>query len=175
MLSREVLHRSHRRALVRLAVFSLLAGALVGPMFLFGARTATAPVREVVIVHRQAPPPATVATTACAPAAVRSTVSRSAADAWLTDSASFVKSARVVPALIDGQPHGFKLYAIQPGTALAAVGFNNGDTVTRIDGVDVTSFERVVEVLARWRNGAPTAVIDLMRRGCPVALTVTLV
>lgn len=174
MLSREVIQRSHGRALLRMALFSVIAGALVGPMFIVGVRMATAPLAQVIVVRRDSPP--APPPPECAAASVRSTVARAAADAWLADAAGLARSARIVPSLVNGQPHGFKLYAIRSGSPLAAVGLVNGDTVTHIDGVELTSLDRALAVAAGWQTSGPrTAVVDLVRRGCPVTLTVTVV
>ncbi|HUS66123.1 MAG TPA: PDZ domain-containing protein [Kofleriaceae bacterium] len=173
MLSREVIERPRTRALLRLAVYSLLAGALAGPMFLVGMRAAaTVPLAEVIVVRQAAPPAPPLS---CAAPTVRSTVARAAADAWLHDTAGLARSARIVPTLVDGRPQGFKLYAIKPGSAPAAIGLHNGDTITRVNGIELTSIDRAADVLATWSPATPTATIDLVRRGCPMTLTVTVV
>lgn len=178
MLSREVIERPRTRALLRLAVYSLLAGALAGPMFLVGMRAAaTVPLAQVIVVRAAAPPAPAVAAPAlsCSTPTVRSTVARAAADAWLHDTAGLARSARIVPTLVDGRPQGFKLYAIRPGSPPAAIGLHNGDTITRVNGIELTSFDRAADVLATWSSATPTATIDLVRRGCPMTLTVTVV
>lgn len=176
MLNREVMKRSHRRGLVKLALLSILAGSLVGPMFLLGQRVASfGAVSKVIVVRRFQPPPTAPAQApGCSPALVRSTVARAAADAWFRATDALARGARIVPSLVNGQPQGFKLYAIRPESPLAAVGFLNGDTVVRIDGVDLTSLDRALAAVART-PGAGSTVVDLVRRGCPVTLAVTLV
>src|SRR5262245_13891503 len=85
------------------------------------------------------------------------------------------KSARVVPAVKDGKPDGFKLYAIRPGSILARLGFANGDTVLTINGVSTVD-EDYDKVVAAYKKAAAAKVVtfDLRRRGQPLTLTITI-
>ena len=49
------------------------------------------------------------------------------------------QSARVVPTLRDGKLIGVKLYAIRPGSPLAAIGLENGDTLRAINDIPLTT------------------------------------
>jgi general secretion pathway protein C len=44
------------------------------------------------------------------------------------------KGARVVPAVKNGKPDGFKLYAIRPSSVYSKLGLTNGDTIQSING-----------------------------------------
>jgi hypothetical protein len=57
----------------------------------------------------------------------------------LANPMAVAKGARVVPAIKDGKPDGFKLYAIRPTSIYAKVGFQNGDTLQRVNGMELTS------------------------------------
>lgn len=52
---------------------------------------------------------------------------------------AFMKGARIVPAIKDGKPLGFKLYAIRPGSPYALLGLANGDTITSVNGQPITT------------------------------------
>ena len=84
------------------------------------------------------------------------------------------KLARVVPAMKDGKPQGFKLYAVRPGSFYARLGLANGDTITAINGFDLTSAEKGLEVYTKLRN-ATALELDLIRRGKPGKLQITII
>jgi len=85
--------------------------------------------------------------------------------------ASVAGSARVVPTLTDGVPAGIKLYAIRPGSLLATIGLENGDTVRAINDVPVTSPDAALEVYRPLR--APDHFdLDVLRRGEEVRIVV---
>jgi type II secretory pathway component PulC len=64
---------------------------------------------------------------------------RALLDRMLANPMAATKGARVSPATKNGVAVGFKLYAIRPRTVWARLGFSNGDTVRRINGMDVSS------------------------------------
>jgi general secretion pathway protein C len=79
------------------------------------------------------------------------------------------REARVVAAIKDGAPAGFKLYAIRPGSLLDALGFQNGDRVHTVAGVTMTSMDSARHVPPVVR-AAERLTIELERRGREVAL-----
>ena len=76
-------------------------------------------------------------------------------------------SCRIVPVLRDSRPHGFKVYAFRPNSLYARLGLQNGDLVERINGVDLTTPDRTLEIYARLRE-ARRIRVDLERRGVPM-------
>jgi type II secretory pathway component PulC len=83
-------------------------------------------------------------------------------------------AARVVPALRDGAPAGVKLFGIRPGSPLAAIGLENGDTVRAIDDVPMSSPGAALEVY-RLQAAPPDHLdLDVERRGQPVRIVVLL-
>lgn len=83
---------------------------------------------------------------------------------------AFLKGARIVPAIKDGKPAGLKLYAIRPSSPYALLGLANGDTITSINGVQLTSAEQALEVYTKVKT-APKLEVGLIRRGQPKTLT----
>jgi hypothetical protein len=83
------------------------------------------------------------------------------------------KGARVVPAMKNGKPEGIKLYAIRPSSLFALVGFQNGDTVLSINGFDLGSADRALEIYAKLRD-ATSVELALIRLGKPVTLVITI-
>lgn len=82
------------------------------------------------------------------------------------------KGARVVPSIKDGQPTGYKLYAIRPSSLYARLGLRNGDTVHAINGVAIGGPEDGLDVYQQLRR-ADQLELSLTRRGAPVTLTIT--
>ncbi|HEU4615740.1 MAG TPA: type II secretion system protein GspC [Kofleriaceae bacterium] len=98
-------------------------------------------------------------------------VPRATVDALLADPSTLAKGARVVPAIRNGQPDGFKLYAIRPSSVYARIGLQNGDTIRAINGYELTSPDKALELYTKVRN-ANDLTFDLWRRGKSVMLNV---
>jgi general secretion pathway protein C len=79
------------------------------------------------------------------------------------------KGARVVPSMKNGKPDGFKLYAIRPSSAFARLGLANGDTLQSINGFELTSADKALEVYTKLRE-ATSLEVEVTRRGKPVTL-----
>lgn len=98
------------------------------------------------------------------------TLARDLIDRALADPAALVGAARIVPAISDGQPVGFKLYAMRPGSPLVALGLANGDTLRAINGIDLSSPDHALAAYARLRT-VDRFALELTRRGQPLTLT----
>jgi S1-C subfamily serine protease len=96
---------------------------------------------------------------------------RKTVDAVLANPMSVAKGARVVPAMRNGQPDGFKLYAIRPASVYAKLGFQNGDTIHAVNGHELESADDALEVYTKLRN-ATSLTFDITRRGAPVELLI---
>jgi hypothetical protein len=101
-------------------------------------------------------------------------IKRSLIDSILANPMSIAKGARVVPSMLDGKTNGFKLYAIRPSSVYAALGLLNGDTVTSINKMELTSADKALEAYSKLRD-ATAVEIQLLRRGKPLTLTITVV
>ncbi|XXF75973.1 type II secretion system protein GspC [Myxococcaceae bacterium GXIMD 01537] len=75
--------------------------------------------------------------------------------------------ARIVPAFKDGQAQGFKLFSIRPDSIYSKIGVQNGDVIRRINGFDMNSPEKALEVYSKLKE-ANNIVIELERNGSPV-------
>ncbi|MCE9577660.1 MAG: hypothetical protein K8W52_31205 [Deltaproteobacteria bacterium] len=92
------------------------------------------------------------------------TVDRALLDQILANPMAIAKSARVIPAMKNGQPDGFKLYAIRPSSLFAHLGLQNGDTIHAINGFDLSSADKALEVYTKLRT-ATAFEVELTRRG----------
>jgi len=96
-------------------------------------------------------------------------IDRSLVDKVLANPMGVAKGARVVPSVKNGKPDGFKLYAIRPNSVYAKLGLQNGDTLQSINGFELTSADRALEVYTKLRE-ASALQVDVTRRGKPTTL-----
>jgi type II secretory pathway component PulC len=90
-------------------------------------------------------------------------------DAVLANPMSVSRGVRIVPAIKNGQPDGFKVYAIRPTSLFARLGLMNGDTVRAISGFELMSPDKALDAYAKLRD-ATSVELELVRRGQPVTL-----
>jgi type II secretory pathway component PulC len=95
---------------------------------------------------------------------------RALVDAVLSDPMTAAKGARIVPAMANGKPSGFKLYAIRPTSLFAKLGFTNGDTLEKINGNALDSADKALEVYSKVHD-ATKLDVEIIRRGKPLTLT----
>lgn len=97
-------------------------------------------------------------------------IDRALIDRLLGNPTAVAKSARVVPSVLDGKPNGFKLYAIRPSSLYARIGILNGDTLTGVNGLELSSAEKALEAYTHVRDASRLSVA-ITRRGKPITLT----
>jgi hypothetical protein len=100
-------------------------------------------------------------------------ISKDLVDAVLANPMAVAKGARVVPSVKDGKPNGFKLYAIRPSSIYARIGISNGDTLKTVNGFEIDSADKALEVYTKIRE-ATSLDLRLERRGKPVTLRITI-
>ncbi len=100
-------------------------------------------------------------------------IDKSLVEKVLVNPMAVAKGARIVPAMKNGKPEGFKLYAIRPTSVYAKLGLTNGDTLTSINGFELTSADKALEVYTKLRE-ATSLELDVTRRGKPVTLKYTI-
>jgi general secretion pathway protein C len=61
------------------------------------------------------------------------------------------------------------MYAIRPNSVFAKIGMQNGDTISSINGFDMTSPDKALEVYTKVRSASNLSV-SLVRRGQPVSM-----
>lgn len=83
-------------------------------------------------------------------------------------------NVRIVPHLSDNHPDGFKLYAIRPGSIFSKLGFHNGDTILRVNGLELSSPDRCLTVYSRLHD-VDYVVVDLERNRVPFRLEYKLI
>jgi len=78
--------------------------------------------------------------------------------------------ARIVPAFKDGKAEGFKLFSIRPDSLYSKIGIQNGDVIKRINGNDINSPEKALEIYSKLRD-ASRIDIDIERNGTSLRKT----
>ncbi|MBV8759308.1 MAG: PDZ domain-containing protein [Deltaproteobacteria bacterium] len=100
-------------------------------------------------------------------------VSAKVIDAVLANPMGIAKGARIIPAMHDGKPEGFKIYAVRPSSLYARIGLVNGDTIASVNGYDMTSADKALEVYTKLRD-AKKVELAIVRRAKPLTLTITI-
>jgi general secretion pathway protein C len=96
-------------------------------------------------------------------------IDRSLVDKVLVNPMAVAKGARVVPSVKNGKANGFKLYAIRPSSVYSKLGLSNGDTIHTINGFDLTSMDKALEVYTKVKE-ANNLTVSVTRRGKPTTL-----
>jgi general secretion pathway protein C len=97
-------------------------------------------------------------------------IDRSLVDKVLSNPAAVARGARIVPSIKNGKPNGFKLYAIRPNSVYAKIGLMNGDTIHAVNGFELTTADKALEVYTKVRE-ANSLTVQATRRGKPVTLS----
>jgi general secretion pathway protein C len=100
-------------------------------------------------------------------------IDRSLVEKVLANPMAVAKGARVMPSSKNGEPNGFKLYAVRPSSVYAKLGFANGDTLHAINGMELNSMDKAMEVYSKVRD-ATSLQVNVTRRGKPVTLSYTI-
>ena len=91
-------------------------------------------------------------------------VPRSEVDRALANLNDLAMQARIVPAFKDGQAEGFKLFSIRPDSLYSKIGIVNGDVIKRINGFEMNSPEKALEVYTKLKD-ANRIDIEVDRNG----------
>ncbi|MCE9666702.1 general secretion pathway protein GspC [Myxococcus stipitatus] len=94
-------------------------------------------------------------------------VPRAEIDKTLNNLNDVAMQARIVPAFKDGQAVGFKLFSIRPDSIYSKIGVQNGDVIRRINGFDLNSPEKALEVYSKMKDAARIE-IEIERNGAPI-------
>ena len=101
------------------------------------------------------------------------TITRALVDQVLSNPMAVGKGARVVPSVANGKANGFNLYAIRPSSVYARLGLINGDTLTSINGFEMTSADKALEVYTKLRE-ATSLELSITRRGKAMTLAISI-
>lgn len=91
-------------------------------------------------------------------------IQRSTLESVLGNMNLLSRSARIVPDVRDGRAAGFRLYSVRPDGPFAKIGMQNGDVISAINGLEITSPEKALEVYAKLKSASHLSV-GLERNG----------
>ena len=94
-------------------------------------------------------------------------VDRAEVDRALGNLNQVATQARIVPSFKNGKANGFKMFSIKPESIFGKIGLKNGDVIQKINGFEINSPDKVLEVYQKLRD-ARSVSIDLQRRGQPM-------
>ena len=85
-------------------------------------------------------------------------VQRSTLDTMLGNMAVLARSARIVPEVKDGKSAGFRLFGVKPDGPFGKIGLQNGDVISQINGLEMTSPDKALEVYTKLRSASHLSV-----------------
>jgi general secretion pathway protein C len=95
-------------------------------------------------------------------------IQRSAWDGAFADMPHLTRSARIVPEVQTGHAIGFRLFSVGANGVLAALGFRTGDVICTINGWDLSTPQKALEVYAKLKSD-DHFVVDFERDGLATA------
>lgn len=100
-------------------------------------------------------------------------VAQAEVDNVLSNLSTVATQARIVPNFKNGKADGFKMFSIRPGSIYSKLGLKNGDVIRQINGYDMDSPDRALEIYQKLRS-AGSINVSLERRGQPKTLNVSI-
>lgn len=91
-------------------------------------------------------------------------VQRATVDSLLGNMSLLSRSARIVPEIRDGKAAGFRLFSVRPDGPFAKIGLQNGDVISAINGLEMTSPDKALEVYTKLKSASHLSV-GLERNG----------
>jgi general secretion pathway protein C len=91
-------------------------------------------------------------------------VQHSTLDALLGNMGALAKAARIVPETKDGKSTGFRLLSMKPDGPFGRIGLQNGDVISAINGLEMTSPDKALEVYTKLKTANHLSV-GLERNG----------
>jgi general secretion pathway protein C len=91
-------------------------------------------------------------------------VQRSTVDSLLGNMSVLSRSARIVPEIRDGKAAGFRLFSVRPDGPFAKIGLQNGDVISAINGLEMTTPDNALTVYTKLKSASHLSV-GLERNG----------
>lgn len=74
------------------------------------------------------------------------------------------QAPRVVPNYVNGQPRGFRLQGLRAGSIFSAIGIRNGDVLVSVNGTDIDSPQRAIQLYEAMLSQG-NVEMQVLRRG----------
>jgi len=85
-------------------------------------------------------------------------VQRGTVDTLLGNMAVLARSARIVPEIRDGKAAGFRLFSVRSDGPFGKIGLQNGDVIYAINGLEMTSPDKALEIYTKLKSANHLAV-----------------
>ena len=140
-------------------VLSSAGGVSGGP----GVKQAIAETNQVLPAVNQSIPPESkvLASTSVSLADITRQVAQNPAE---------LRDLKVAPVVLEGKVAGYRVKNIAAGSLAARYGIQNGDVVTRVNGIALENISQVNEIYRSIKPGTPFAV-EILRAGNPLTLS----
>ena len=92
------------------------------------------------------------------------TIDRDQCQEGLKNLTALSSEARVIPNYVGGRYQGFKLVGVRPGSFHRAIGIRSGDVVEKLNGKDINTPNKAVEMFRVFQN-ASKVTLEVKRRG----------
>lgn len=99
------------------------------------------------------------------------TITRAFIEQALQNPALLSRQARIVPSVRDGVSDGLRLYAIRRGSILQLLGLRNGDTLTAVNDMPLSSMDASLQAYTELRR-SDRLVLQIVRKGEPMVLQI---
>lgn len=96
-------------------------------------------------------------------------IDRAAVDSSMHNLGQLFTQMRAIPNVVNGQPDGFRLSEIQPGSLFQQIGLHDGDVVTTVAGQDISDPAMAMQMLSGLRDRRSISV-GVVRGGRPLVL-----
>lgn len=161
---RVIVINNNRREFIDATPGDGLGGVVAAPV-------ASAPVVAAAPAYNDNPPPSQVLGAGVKQLSENDyEIPRSEIDKTLSNLNDVAMQARIVPAFKDGVAQGFKLFSIRPDSIYTKIGIQNGDVIKRINGYDLNSPEKALEIYSKLKD-ASRIDIEVERNGATIRKT----
>lgn len=99
---------------------------------------------------------------------------RASRDQLLANPDILGRQARIVPAMANGQPLGFKLYAVRPNTVWSELGLQTGDTLRSVNGRDLSTPDLAQQLVPLLKDATELQILVLRRDRTEQTIVITL-
>jgi type II secretion system protein C len=96
-------------------------------------------------------------------------IDRTMLDEELSDMTSLTQGAKIVPNIVGGKYRGFRLVGVRSNSLYRAIGLQSGDSIRRVNGIEIDSPTKALQLFEQLRKSNKIAV-DIDRRGQPKTL-----
>jgi general secretion pathway protein C len=85
-------------------------------------------------------------------------VQRGTVDSLLGNMSALSRAARIVPEIKDGRAAGFRLFSVRPDGPFAKIGLQNGDVISAINGLEMSSPDQALMVYTKLKSASHLSV-----------------